>query len=109
MSTYYPDFPSTNFPDDVDSLWNLNDINSSTYEDALKYQQYISSGNLSAASDLLSKNTALQKTIINADKIIVLEKGKCVGIGNHKELLKNCDVYKQIALSQLSKEELESA
>lgn len=69
MSTYYPDFPSTNFPDDVDSLWNLNDINSSTYEDALKYQQYISSGNLSAASDLLSKNTALQKTIINADKI----------------------------------------
>ncbi len=48
-------------------------------------------------------------TIMNADKIVVLEKGRCVGIGNHKELLKNCDVYKEIALSQLSKEELENA
>lgn len=48
-------------------------------------------------------------TIINADKIVVLEKGECVGIGNHKELLKSCDVYKEIALSQLSKEELENA
>lgn len=46
-------------------------------------------------------------TIMNADKIIVLEDGKCVGIGTHKELLKNCKVYKQIALSQLGKEELE--
>ena len=48
-------------------------------------------------------------TIMNADKIIVLDNGKCVGIGTHKELLKNCEVYKQIALSQLSKEELENA
>ena len=48
-------------------------------------------------------------TIINADKIVVLDKGKCVGIGTHKELLKNCEVYKEIALSQLSKEELENA
>ena len=48
-------------------------------------------------------------TILNADKIIVLEKGKCVGIGTHKELLKTCDVYKEIAYSQLSKEELENA
>ncbi len=48
-------------------------------------------------------------TIMNADKIIVLDKGKCVGVGTHKELLKNCEVYKQIALSQLSKEELENA
>ena len=47
-------------------------------------------------------------TIINADKIIVLEDGKVVGEGTHKELLKTCDVYKQIALSQLSKEELEN-
>ena len=45
-------------------------------------------------------------TIMNADKIMVLDSGKCVGIGTHKELLKNCDVYKQIALSQLSEEEL---
>ncbi len=48
-------------------------------------------------------------TIINADKIVVLDKGKCVGIGTHNELLKNCKVYKEIALSQLSKEELNNA
>ena len=47
-------------------------------------------------------------TIINADKIVVLDKGKCVGIGTHKELLKTCKVYKEIALSQLSKEELQN-
>ena len=47
-------------------------------------------------------------TILNADKIVVLDNGKCVGMGTHKELLKTCDVYKQIALSQLSKEELEN-
>jgi len=48
-------------------------------------------------------------TIINADKIIVLDKGECVGVGTHKELLKTCDVYKEIALSQLSEEELKNA
>ena len=48
-------------------------------------------------------------TIMNADKIIVLDQGTCVGIGTHKELLKNCDVYKEIALSQLSEEELNNA
>ncbi len=48
-------------------------------------------------------------TIMNADKIIVLDKGKCVGMGTHKELLKKCKLYKQIALSQLSEEELENA
>ena len=48
-------------------------------------------------------------TIKNADKIIVLNEGKIVGQGTHKELLKTCDVYKEIALSQLSKEELENA
>ncbi|MTL84604.1 ATP-binding cassette domain-containing protein, partial [Turicibacter sanguinis] len=46
-------------------------------------------------------------TIIHADKIIVLDEGKMVGIGTHQELLKNCEVYRQIAYSQLSKEELE--
>ena len=45
-------------------------------------------------------------TIINADKIIVLDEGKMVGMGTHDELMKNCEVYKEIALSQLSKEEL---
>lgn len=45
-------------------------------------------------------------TIRDADKIIVLDDGKMVGIGKHDELMKNCEVYQQIALSQLSKEEL---
>ena len=47
-------------------------------------------------------------TIMHADKILVLDSGKCVGIGTHKELLKNCEIYRQIALSQLSKEELDN-
>ena len=45
-------------------------------------------------------------TILNADKIIVLDDGHMVGIGSHKELMKNCEVYRQIAMSQLSEEEL---
>ena len=45
-------------------------------------------------------------TIMNADKIIVLDQGLMVGQGTHKELLQNCEVYKEIALSQLSEEEL---
>ena len=48
-------------------------------------------------------------TILNADIIVVLDKGKCVGTGTHKELMENCPVYKEIALSQLSKEELNNA
>ena len=45
-------------------------------------------------------------TIMHADKILVLDNGKCVGIGTHKELLDTCEVYKQIALSQFREEEL---
>lgn len=48
-------------------------------------------------------------TIMNADKIIVLDNGECVGMGTHKELLKTCEVYKQIASSQLGEEELKNA
>ena len=48
-------------------------------------------------------------TIINSDKIVVLDKGECVGVGTHKELLKSCEIYKEIALSQLSEEELNHA
>ena len=47
-------------------------------------------------------------TILHAEQIIVLDEGKIVGKGTHRELLKNCEVYEQIALSQLSKEELEN-
>lgn len=46
-------------------------------------------------------------TIMNAEKIIVLEEGKVVGIGTHEELMKNNETYRQIALSQLSEEELD--
>lgn len=48
-------------------------------------------------------------TIKEADKIVVLDQGECVGIGTHQELLKNCKVYQEIASSQLSKEELANA
>ena len=47
-------------------------------------------------------------TILDADQIVVLDEGRVVGIGKHNELLKNCEVYKEIALSQLSKEELDN-
>src|SRR5699024_2144443 len=48
-------------------------------------------------------------TILKADQIVVLDEGKVVGIGNHQELLRDCAVYREIAESQLSKEELENA
>ena len=48
-------------------------------------------------------------TILKADQIVVLDEGKVVGIGTHKDLLKNCSVYREIAESQLTKEELENA
>jgi len=45
---------------------------------------------------------------MDADKIIVLDNGNCVGIGTHAELMKKCPVYKEIALSQVTKEELDN-
>ena len=45
-------------------------------------------------------------TIRNADKIVVLDGGKAVGIGTHQELMASCDVYREIAMSQLSEDEL---
>ena len=47
-------------------------------------------------------------TVLNADRILVLDEGRLVGIGTHKELLDTCPVYREIALSQLSEEELEN-
>ena len=45
-------------------------------------------------------------TILNADQILVLDDGKMAGLGTHRELMENCEVYRQIAMSQLSEEEL---
>lgn len=47
-------------------------------------------------------------TIMGADQIVVLDKGRVVGIGTHKELMESCLVYRELALSQLSREELEA-
>ena len=47
-------------------------------------------------------------SIMHAQRIVVLDKGQVAGIGTHEELMKSCDVYKEIAYSQLSKEELEN-
>lgn len=47
-------------------------------------------------------------TIQNADRILVLEDGRMAGIGTHQELLKTCQVYKEICMSQLSREEAEN-
>ncbi len=65
-------------------------------------------------SNIAKKKSSLTKlivaarigTIMDADQIVVLSEGACVGVGTHKELLKTCEVYREIALSQLSKEEL---
>ena len=64
--------------------------------------------NLKAAADGATKLIVAQRigTIMDADKIIVLDNGNAVGVGTHKQLLKSCPVYREIALSQLSKEEL---
>ena len=45
-------------------------------------------------------------TVMDADRIIVLEKGTVAGIGTHEELMKDCNVYREIVLSQVSEEEL---
>lgn len=45
-------------------------------------------------------------TVLNADRIIVLDEGKVAGIGTHKQLMESCQVYKEIVLSQLSAEEV---
>jgi ATP-binding cassette, subfamily B, multidrug efflux pump len=85
------------------------------FDDSFSALDYKTDSNLRAA---LAKLTAKTKstvfivaqrisTIINADRIIVLDQGSVVGIGNHSQLMKDCQVYQEIAYSQLSKEELE--
>ena len=76
------------------------------YQTDLKLRQELKKNMKDATSLIVAQRIG---TIMNADKIIVLDKGECVGQGTHKELLKSCKVYKEIALSQLSEEELENA
>jgi len=83
------------------------------FDDSFSALDYKTDSNLRKALQEKTQNKTVIivaqriNTILQADKIIVLDDGKIVGIGKHEELMKNCEVYKQIALSQLSKEELE--
>lgn len=85
------------------------------FDDSFSALDYQTDANLRKALAQECKDTTVlivaQRigTILHADQIVVLNQGKCVGIGTHKELMENCDVYKEIALSQLSKEELDNA
>ena len=82
------------------------------FDDSFSALDYKTDANLRKALKAHTKNaTSLivaQRigTIMNADQILVLDNGKCVGQGTHRQLLKNCSVYRQIAESQLSEEEL---
>ena len=82
------------------------------FDDAFSALDYKTDRVLRSALDQTCQNTTriivAQRigTIMNADRIVVLDDGKVVGQGTHKELLDNCDVYRQIAESQLSQSEL---
>ena len=82
------------------------------FDDSFSALDYKTDKALRKALDKYTKNATkiivAQRvgTILEADKIIVLDQGKMVGMGTHKELMKSCKVYQEIALSQLSKEEL---
>lgn len=83
------------------------------FDDSFSALDLKTDATLRAALNEITKNKTVIivaqriSTILNADQIIVLDEGKIVGKGTHKELMENCEVYSQIALSQLSKEELE--
>lgn len=85
------------------------------FDDSFSALDYKTDSNLRAALGHFTAKTKSTvfivaqriSTILNANKIIVLDQGQVVGIGTHSELLKTCEVYKEIAYSQLSKEELE--
>jgi ATP-binding cassette subfamily B protein len=82
------------------------------FDDTFSALDFKTDAALRKALKQVTKNSALLiiaqriNTIMNAEQIIVLDKGEIVGIGTHSELMKKCKVYKEIALSQLSKEEL---
>ena len=82
------------------------------YDDSFSALDYKTDAALRAAleKDLSDKTLIVVaqriSTIMNADQIIVLNDGQVVGKGTHDELMDNCEVYREIAFSQLSKEEL---
>ena len=82
------------------------------FDDSFSALDFKTDANLRKALKEYTKDSTLLivaqriSSIMNADKIIVLEEGKVVGIGRHKELLKSCDVYREIASSQLGSEEI---
>ena len=85
------------------------------FDDSFSALDYQTDANLRKALKEEMKDTTVlivaQRigTILHADQIVVLDQGECVGIGTHQELMENCQVYQEIAYSQLSKEELENA
>ncbi|MCQ2529612.1 MAG: ABC transporter ATP-binding protein/permease, partial [Saccharofermentans sp.] len=74
------------------------------YKTDLKLRKALSESTSEATVIIVAQRIS---TILHADRILVLEDGKIVGDGTHNELLENCEVYKQIAASQLSAAELE--
>ncbi|MEG1408878.1 MAG: ABC transporter ATP-binding protein [Terrisporobacter sp.] len=84
------------------------------FDDSFSALDFKTDGNLRKALKSEIKDSTVLivaqriSTILDAEQIVVLDEGRIVGKGTHKELLKNCDIYKEIALSQLSKEELEN-
>lgn len=82
------------------------------FDDSFSALDFKTDKNLRTALKKITKESTVLivaqriSTVLNADQIIVLDEGKIVGIGTHKDLMKNCEVYKEIALSQVTEEEL---
>ena len=82
------------------------------FDDSFSALDYKTDKNLRKELKKITKNSTVIivtqriSTVLNADQIIVLDEGKIVGQGKHEELIKNCEVYKEIALSQVTEEEL---